>query len=283
MALSRGLLVLSAGVMHAMACEGKVFDQVTRRLLLFGFVAVVRNVSVRRRFASTLDIRGGLRSGTAWWLHWWHSPWLADGDYCLAALVLRCAQAVREGVSLAVAFPGSMRQQWDMKSQEPLHRSLPPSPSFWTRLPGRPVLGFHGRLRTLRRSHLRRPLSRRNPMHSARQGQLDPPHAMPWDSLWCTSELLAGPHACWASSLPAWAAASAASAATRSSTTGRNRASPASPPWWLEPFSRRAPLENQWRLSFVLELSCLPRRDVALTRHAVKAMQRREARHTASC
>ncbi|CAE7365349.1 ESD [Symbiodinium sp. CCMP2592] len=36
MALSRGLLVLSAGVMHAMACEGKVFDQAAFEAGLLG-------------------------------------------------------------------------------------------------------------------------------------------------------------------------------------------------------------------------------------------------------
>jgi len=36
MALSRGLLVLSAGVMHAMACEGKQFDQAAFEAGLLG-------------------------------------------------------------------------------------------------------------------------------------------------------------------------------------------------------------------------------------------------------
>jgi len=102
MALSRCILVLSAGVLHAMACEGKTFDQVTCRLLFL----VPSEVSRTREFAeglnSTLETRGGLRSGTAWWLHWWHSPWVADADPCLAAFVLRCAEAVREGVQLAL-------------------------------------------------------------------------------------------------------------------------------------------------------------------------------------
>ena len=107
MALSRGILVLSAGVLHAMACESsKSFDQVTC-WLPFLFPSQVCPEGLN----SMLKSRGGLRSGTAWWLHWWHSPWVADADPCLAAFVLRCAEAVREGVQLALVEGSRSREE----------------------------------------------------------------------------------------------------------------------------------------------------------------------------
>ena len=70
-----------------------------------------RRRCAQRVLTARSKTRGGLRSGTAWWLHWWHSPWVADADPCLAAFVLRCAEAVREGVQLALVEGSRSREE----------------------------------------------------------------------------------------------------------------------------------------------------------------------------